>query len=79
MNKPREILDLADTYDAHAYLISGFVCDGCGVNVLPDAGFEGCDDICCCHIADKAKTSGWQVISANGTCFCAACTQAHGL
>jgi hypothetical protein len=55
MTKIRGILDMADPYDAHAYFICGFTCDDCEADLPPDDGFEGCDDRCCRHMADKAK------------------------
>lgn len=87
MGKPRDILDMADPYDAHAYFICSFACDDCHVDLFPDPGFEGCDDVCCCHISDKAKALGWYVPSPEPpdgrmdvqTCYCPDCGHKRGL
>ena len=87
MTKLRGILDMADPYDAHAYFLCDFTCGDCEAHLWPDDGFEGCDDICCRHIADKAKASGWYVPAPHGpegrmdiqTCYCPECAKKRGL
>lgn len=81
MEKLRGILDMSDPYDAYAYFILSFRCADCQADLEPDEGFEGCDDICCRHIADKAKALGWFVPPPEGpegcmdlkTCYCPVC------
>ena len=87
MSKLRDILDMADPYDAHAYFICCFTCDDCNTDLPPDEGYDGCDDICCRHIADKAKASGWYVPPPQPpdgrmdiqTCYCPACAHKRDL
>ena len=87
MEKLRGILDMVDPYDAYAYFILCFTCADCQADLPPDEGFEGCDDICCRHIADKAKALGWFVPPPEGpegrmaldTCYCPACATKRGL
>ena len=81
-----EILDMSDPYDAHAFFICSFSCDDCGDYLLPDDGFEGCDDESCRHISDKANTLRWYVPAADQegrmdieTCFCPQCAAKKGL
>jgi hypothetical protein len=83
MSELRDILDMADPYDAHAYFMCGFSCDDCQAELGPDEGFEGFDDRCCRHIADKAKAAGWYVPPPHGpegrsdiqTCYCPECAK----
>src|SRR5262245_52237142 len=87
MAKLLNILDMADPYDAHTYFMSGFTCHDCQADLSRDEGFDGCDDRCCRHVADKAKASGWYVPPPHGpesrmdiqTCYCPDCAKKRGL
>ena len=87
MAKLRDILDMADPYDAYAYFICCFTCNDCQADLPPDDGFDGCDDVCCRHIADKERALGWYVPPPVGpegrmaldTCYCPDCATKRGL
>lgn len=86
MEKLRGMLDMADPYDAYAYFALCFICAGCQAVLTPDEGLEGCDDLGCRHIADKAKALGWYVPPPEGperrmtldVGYCPACARSRG-
>lgn len=87
MEDSRDILNMADPYDAYAFFVLCFTCSDCQADLPQDVGFDGCDDVCCRHISDKAKALGWYVPPPEGPegrqafdkCYCPACAIARGL
>lgn len=87
MSEHRDLLKMADPYDARAYFVCEFSCDDCAAELARDEGYEGCDDEGCRHLSDKAKAQGWYVPPPEGpdrridrqTCYCSACASKRGL
>jgi hypothetical protein len=73
-------LDMANHYDAYAYLILVFVCDDCKASIEPTRDFADCDDEYCFDLARQAESAGWFVsLDGESPCLCPTCRKKQGL
>lgn len=87
MSNEKDLLNMNDPFDVHAYFLCGFTCNDCEAEVVPDSGCDGCADKDCRHLSDKAKALGWYVPPPEPpdncmdieTCYCPTCAHRRGL